>query len=77
MRRIGRTPTPAERGLQLALECPDLLEELATNLFEAKSGLPPRAAHQRWAGLGDTARETWRDRVLGMLRSHARGADDR
>lgn len=64
IRRIGRQPSPIERGLQLTVEDPTLLNELAFNLFESESALLPTEAYRTWASMREGERESWRVRVL-------------
>lgn len=64
IRRIGRQPSPIERGLQVTVEDPTLLDELAFNLFESLSYLAPAPARSAWSDLPEAERENWRARVL-------------
>jgi len=65
--RIGRKPTPLERGLQVAVENPDTLDDMAWNLYQATNEVAPSEwINQRkvWDGLDDAEKDIWRKRVV-------------
>ncbi|HLL47662.1 MAG TPA: hypothetical protein VK399_13210 [Longimicrobiaceae bacterium] len=76
--RVGREPTPSERGLRNALEKPELLEHLSKNFYQSELGLSPRIAVAEWTLLSEAEREAWRERTVAYLRSFVadRGVTD-
>jgi hypothetical protein len=70
IRRIGRAPTPAERGLQFALEDGELLEYLALNLFENALGLESETVPAVWESLAANQRTYWMDRAVTRMHEH-------
>ena len=70
--RIGRSPTPAERGYQLAMENPDLLDKLAANLFYHCIDRHDLDTAARWKNLPADEKEWWRFSALSMVRAAVR-----
>ncbi len=69
--RIGRTPTPLERGLQVAIETPGTLDDMAWNLYQASNEVAPAEwIRQRatWDGLDEAEKDMWRKRVIDAFR---------
>ena len=66
--RIGRKPTPAERGLRMAIERPEVLEAIALNTFSERRRLFGVFAQEAWLALSEAQRVTRRSRVIASLR---------
>lgn len=71
IKRIGRPANPAERGLQLALERPELLEHMAENLYLDRADEYTLETAERFRALPDEERAKWRALVLESQRKHA------
>ncbi len=74
--RIGRKPTPLERGLQIAVENPGTLDDMAWNLYEATNEVHPGLwirQRQIWDALDDAEKGIWRKRVIDAFREEMQG----
>jgi hypothetical protein len=72
MRRIGRQANPAERGLQLAMEAPDVLQSMAEQLYLHESDEYTLESLERFRALPDEEQQRWRDKALDLQREHVR-----
>lgn len=66
--RIGRPATPIERGHQLTVENPKLLDELAYNLFASFAKVPVGKTRAAWNALTDEQRDQWRTEIIEASR---------
>lgn len=76
--RIGAAPTPAERGLQVLLEKPEVLDRAARNLFaNYRYGDRPgdlwvtsQQIDDEWAAASEQRKEYFRKRAIEKQHEH-------
>lgn len=70
IKRIGRPANPAERGLQLATETPDVLQAMASEVFMEETNQYTEEGLAAFNALSDDEQEKWRQRALEIQREH-------
>lgn len=69
MKRIGRSQTPYEAALTLALENPAVLDRMARNLYAERRDTFGIFAEQDWQTMRESRRETYRTAAVKLLRA--------
>jgi hypothetical protein len=70
--RVGRKANPAEATKQLATENPEVLRQMAKNLFGHESELFGMRLTEAWNALNDKERENWEQAAMAIIDENVR-----